>query len=91
MFESCSDGGHKAMRVIFTMTGRAPRIRFHSQLRPSTSIPREVRRPPPSSQRRAGNSRLIDLPFVERSSHYLLEVGVLIDGSEEPNHDHGLQ
>lgn len=25
MFDSCSDGGHKAMRVIFTMTGNVPK------------------------------------------------------------------
>jgi predicted CoA-binding protein len=25
MFEPCSDGAHKAMRVIFTMTGKVPR------------------------------------------------------------------
>jgi predicted CoA-binding protein len=25
MFDPCSDGGHKAMRVIFTMTGKVPK------------------------------------------------------------------
>jgi hypothetical protein len=25
MFEPCSDGGHKAMRFVFTMTGKVPR------------------------------------------------------------------
>lgn len=25
MFEPCSDGGHKAMRLVFTMTGKVPR------------------------------------------------------------------
>src|SRR5918995_5108360 len=25
MFEPCSDGGHKAMRFLFTMTGKVPR------------------------------------------------------------------
>ena len=25
MFEPCSDGGHKAMRFVFTMTGKVPK------------------------------------------------------------------